>query len=218
MDRLVHMEVLMLENRNDLLEIKQAEILSIIERTSISLRDEDISSKDILQSFLKSGGLVITPPQEEPPMMRMVVVDSLNNYNKGKSIKPGNIKLNIHHLIEFLPDLTAATVEIAMDIPILKVCAALNIWKMLRDVTTVEITKEQAIVVVALWDNCNQQQRITLEKGFECFRSLYENIEASNCTWEQYIKLIRDLEKIGSLELDSNGIWLREWVSKRYTR
>ena len=208
----------MLENRNDLLEIKQAEILSIIERTSISLREEDISSKDIFQSFFKSGGLVITPPQQEPPMMHMLVVDSLHNYNKGESIKPGNIKLNIRHLIEFLPDLTAATVGIAMDIPILKVCAALNIWKMLRAVTTVEITKEQAIVVVALWDNCNQQQRITLEKGFECFRSLYENIETSNCTWEQYIKLISDLEKIGSLELDSNGIWLREWISKRYTR
>ena len=41
----------MLENRNDLLEIKQAEILSIIERTSISLGEEDISSKDILQRF-----------------------------------------------------------------------------------------------------------------------------------------------------------------------
>lgn len=208
----------MLENRNDLLEIKQAEILSIIERTSISLWEEDISSKDILQSFFKSGGLVITPPQQEPPMMRMLVVDSLNNYNKGESIKPGNIKLNICHLIESLPDLTEAAVGIAMDIPILKVCAALNIWKMLRAVTTVEITKEQAIVVVALWDNCNQQQRITLEKGFECFRSLYESIETSNCTWERYIKLISDLEKIGSLELDSNGIWLHEWVSKRYTR
>lgn len=208
----------MLENRNDLLEIKQAEILSIIEKTSISLQEEDISSKDILQSFFKSRGLVITPPQQEPPMMHMLVVDSLHNYNKGESIKPGNIKLNIRHLIEFLPDLTAATVGIAMDIPILKVCAALNIWKMLRAVTTVEITKEQAIVVVALWDNCNQQQRITLEKGFECFKSLYENIETSNCTWEQYIKLISDLEKIGSLELDSNGIWLREWISKRYTR
>ncbi len=208
----------MLENRNDLLEIKQAEILSIIERTSISLWEEDISSKDILQSFFKNGGLVITPPQQEPPMMRMLVVDSLNNYNKGESIKPGNIKLNICHLIESLPDLTEAAVGIAMDIPILKVCAALNIWKMLRAVTTVEITKEQAIVVVALWDNCNQQQRITLEKGFECFRSLYESIETSNCTWERYIKLISDLEKIGSLELDSNGILLREWVSKRYTR
>lgn len=208
----------MLENRNDLLEIKQAEILSIIERTSILLWEEDISSKDILQSFLKSGGLVITPPQQEPPMMQMLVVDSLHNYNKGESIKPGNIRLNIRHLIESLPDLTKDAVDIARSIPILKVCAALNIWKMLRAVTTVEITKEQAIVVVALWDNCNQQQRITLEKGFECFRSLYKNIETSNCTWEQYIKLISDLEKIGSLELDNNGIWLCEWVSRRYTR
>ena len=34
-DRLVHMEVLMLEDRNDLLEIKQDEILSIIEINTI---------------------------------------------------------------------------------------------------------------------------------------------------------------------------------------
>lgn len=209
----------MLENRNDLLEIKQAEIVSVIERTNISLREEEkISSKDIMQSLLKSGGLLITPPQQDLPTMHMLIIDSLSNYNKGESIKPGNVKLNIRHLIESLPDLTAATVEIAMDIPILKVCAALNIWKMLRDITTIEITKEQAIAIVALWDNCDQQQRITLEKGFECFKSFYKNIETSDCTWEQYIKLISDLEKIDSLKLDSNGIWLREWVSKRYTR
>lgn len=208
----------MLENRNDLLEIKKAEMVSVIERTSISLREENISSQDIMQSFLKSGVLLITPPQQEPPMMHMMIIDSLSNYNKGESIKPGNVKLNIRHLIESLPDLTAATVEIATDIPILKVCAALNIWKMLRNITTVEITKEQAIAVVALWNNCDQQQRITLEKGFECFKSLYKNIETSNGTWEQYIKLITDLERIGSLKLDSNGIWLCEWVSNRYTR
>ncbi len=207
----------MLENRNDLLEIKKAEIVSIIEKTNISSREE-INSKVIMQSLLKSGGLMITPPQQEPPMMHMLIIDSLSSYNKGESIKPGNVKLNIRRLVESLPGLTEAVVGIAMDITILKVCAALNIWKMLRDITTIEITKEQAIAVVALWDNCNQQQRITLEKGFECFKSLYENIETSNCTWEQYIKLISDLEKIGSLEVDRNGIWLREWVSKRYTR
>lgn len=211
------MVVLMLENRNDLFEIKKAEIVSIIERTSILLREE-ISSKDIMQSLLKSGGLLITPPQQAPPMMHMLIIGSLSNYDKGESIKPGNVKLNIRCLIKSLPDLTVAAVGIARDITILKVCAALNIWKMLRNITTIEITKEQAIAVVALWDNCNQQQRITLEKGFECFRVLYENIETSDCKWEQYIKLISDLEKIGSLELDSNGIWLREWVSKQYTR
>lgn len=150
--------------------------------------------------------------------MHMLVMDSLSNYNKGKSIKPGNIKINIRRLIEHLPDITAATVGIATDIPILKVCAALNIWKMLRDVSIVEITKEQDITIIALWENCNQQQRITLEQGFDCFKSLYEQIETSECTWEQYIKLINDLEKIGSLKPDSNGIWLCERVSKQYTR
>ncbi len=208
----------MLKDRNDLLENKKAEIISIIEKTSISLGEEDISSKDIMQSFLNSGGLLMTPPQQEPPMLQMMTMDSLSNYNEGESIKPGNIKLNIRHLIRSLPDLTAAAVEIATDIPILKVCAALNIWKMLRDITTVKITKEQAIVVMALWENCDQKQRIALEKGFECFNSLHKNIEKSECTWEQYMKLIGDLERLGSLELDENGIWLREWVSKQYRR
>lgn len=208
----------MLKDRNDLLENKKAEIVLIIEQTGISLGKEDVCSKDIIQSFLNSGGLLMTAPQQEPPMMQMITMDSLSNYNKGESIKPGNIKLNIRNLIKSLPDLTAAAVEIAIDIPILKVCAALNIWKILRDITTVKITKEQAIAVMALWGNCDQKQRITLEKGFECFKALYKNIEKSECTWEQYIELIGDLEKLGSLELDGNGIWLREWVSKQYRR
>lgn len=122
----------MLEDRSDLLENKKAEIVSIIEKTSFSLQKGDINPKDIMQSLLESGGLLITSPQQEPPMLHMLVIDSLSNYNRGESIKPGNIKLNIRHLIESLPDLIAATVEVATDIPILKVCAALNIWKMLK--------------------------------------------------------------------------------------
>ncbi len=207
-----------MKDRNDLLENKKAEIASIIARTSILYCGKDICSTEVMQSLLKSGGLFMTPPQKEPPIMYMLTMDSLRNFNKGQSIKPGNIRLNIRRLIESLPDITAAAVGIARDIPILKVCAALNIWKMLRDITTVEITKEQAITIVALWENCDSQQRITLEKGFDCFESLYKSIESSECTWEQYIGIINELEKLGSLELDSNGIWLREWVSRSYTR
>lgn len=208
----------MLESRYDLLDNKKTEIVSIIERTNNLLEEKDISSENIMQYFLESGGLLITPPQQEPIIMHMLTMDSLKDYNKGESIKPGNIKLNIRRLVGHLVGITEAAVGIAMDIPILKVCAALNIWKMLRDITTVEITKEQAITIIALWENCNQQQRITLEKGFECVKSLYEQIEKYECTWERYIELIDDLEKIDSLELDDNGIWLREWVSKKYTR
>ncbi|MBR1598805.1 MAG: hypothetical protein IJ661_07845 [Lachnospiraceae bacterium] len=206
----------MSENRNDLLENKKNEIVSIIERTSREFGEEGISAKDIMQFFLENGGLLITPPQQEPLRVHMITIDSLNNFNKGESIKPGNIKLNIRRLIEHMPDITSATVGITMDIPILKVCAALNIWKMLRDVMTVKITKVQAIMLISLWVNCDQQHRITLEQGFDCFKSLYEQIEISECTWEQYINLINYLEKIDSLKLKNNGIWLCEWVSKKY--
>lgn len=46
----------MLENRNDLLENKKAEIASIIERTNSLLGEKDISLKDVMQHFLESGG------------------------------------------------------------------------------------------------------------------------------------------------------------------
>ena len=137
-------------------------------------------------------------------------------YKKGESIKPGNIKLNIRCLIKHLPDIVVSTKDIITDSLILKVCAALNIWKILWSVSTVKITKEQAIFIIALWNNCDQQKRIVLERGYVCFKSLYEQIETSKCTWELYIRLIDDLEKIHSIKLDDKGIWLCECVSKTY--
>ena len=218
-DKKLDMEVHMLENRNDLLENKRTEIASIIEKTAQDLFGaNDINAQDIMHYLDESGGILITAPQQEPFLMHMLTMDSLRDFNKGESIKPGNIKLNIRNLIKYLPDITVATVEIATDIPILKVCAALNIWKMLRDVSTVSINKEQAITIIALWENCNQQQRITLEHGFECVKALYRQIEEVEFSWEQYISTIDELERINSLKIDNEGIWLCEWVCKNYTR
>ena len=130
-----------------------------------------------MKQLFESGGLSMTPPQQESLRMNYITLDSLKNFNKGQSIKAGNIRLNIRRFIDYLPDMVSATVEVATDIPILKVCAALNIWKLLRNVLTVEITKEQAIVIIALWENCDQRQRISLEQGFACVSALYEQIE-----------------------------------------
>lgn len=66
-------------------------------------------------------------------MMHMLTMDMLNNYRKGESIKPGNILLNFKKLMDSLPEITAAVVSVFYDIPILKVCAALSVWKSLRN-------------------------------------------------------------------------------------
>lgn len=207
-----------MENGNDLLKRKKLEITAIVAKACNVQQCDNQYSDEILKSLFSSGGLVMTSPQQEPPKMHMLTMDSLYDFHKGESIKPGNIKLNIRHLVESLPELTAACVGIALDIPILKVCAALNIWKMLRDITTVEITKEQAIAVVALWENCDQHQRIELKKGFDCFHSLCSKIDVSECTWEHYLKIIDELVELGSIKLDDSSIRCCEWVSRKYTR
>lgn len=206
-----------MENRIDLLNKKIDEFILIIETTKISLQEEETDSQNIMDSFLENGEICITPPQQTLPIMRMLTIDSINNY-KGESVKPGNIKLNIRHVIEHLSDIIENTFELATDIPILKVCAVLNICKMLKNITTIETTKEQALAIIALWENCNQQQHITLEKGFNCFKAFYERIEESDGTWEQYIRIITELEKIGCLRWDTEGLWLCESLNITYDK
>lgn len=207
-----------MENRSDLLMKKKAEIVSVVEKSLSDILEENVvSAKDIVQQLFECGGLLMTPPQQEPIVVSFLTLDSIKNFKSGKSVKPGNIRLNIRRLIDHLPDMISTTVEIATEIPILRVCAALNIWKMLRNVVMVEITKEQAIALIALWENCNQQNRISLEQGFECVKALYEQIEKKECVWEFYIKIINDLVKIRSIELDDEGIWMCEWINRKYT-
>ena len=207
----------MLKERYDLLEEKRPEIISVIIRTNISLEKKQIDSEEILQSLQNSDVLLLTAPQQEMPMMEFLTVNSLNNYNKGTSIKPGNIILNIRKLIISLPELiTNISDFFSKDSPVYKVYVVLNILKKIKHITTIEITEDQSLAVLALWRNYNQHQRIKLEEGFERCRTLYKSINKPTYTFEQYLKVIDDLEKIGSLHLNDDGILLCELVNIKY--
>lgn len=207
----------MLKERYDLLEEKRREIISVIILTNISLEKKQIDSEEILQSLQNSDVLLLTAPQQEMPMMEFFTVNSLNNYNKGTSIKPGNIILNIRKLIISLPELiTNISDFFSKDSPVYKVYVVLNILKKIKHITTIEITEDQSLAVLALWRNYNQHQRIKLEEGFERCRTLYKSINKPTYTFEQYLKVIDDLEKIGSLHLNDDGILLCELVNIKY--
>lgn len=208
-----------MKDRFDLMQAKQVELAKIISESIINLSpDSTLKITEIENSLLNGIYIDITPPQEEPPMMRMMTLDSLNNYKKGESIKPGNIRLNIKKLIESLPDITASSVGIVLDIPILKVCAALNVWKVLKNIMTIKIEKIHAIVIIALWNNCNNERIITIEQGFNCVNRLCRDLSKEEFNWEDYIQVIEQLEKNSNIKLGDYGIWLCEWVSKKYTR
>lgn len=201
-----------LKIRYDLQKDKENELLKII---SSATNDSSLDPNLLLEDF-KKNYLSITPPEEEPPMMQFLTIDSLKNYNSGQSIKAGNIILNIRKLISTFPNVIAASVSISYDIPILKICAALSIWKELHDVFTIEITREQAIVLVALWKNCDNTQHISLSDGFIAVNTLYKNLDDCVMNQTTYNRIIDQLINLKCIEVTDERIWLREWISRRY--
>ena len=204
-------------SRDDLLEKKRDELNSIIMDTfdSIYIGDALYSTK-LINDFYESGFINITAPQVEPQIIHMLRMDSLRNYKRGESVKLGNILLNFKKLMSSLPEIITATVSIAYDIPILKVIAALSIWKALKKIATVEITKSQAIVIYALWKNCNKEHKITIEQGFDNANNLIHRIDETKMNWDNYIEIVMELDALRCLEMDDAGIWLREWIREKY--
>lgn len=206
-----------LQPRNDLMKNMKNSLISDAKKCCDKISCNTLSTIDIEQSLLQSNCLCISAPMEEPPMLQMITISSLQSLKSGQSIKPGNIKLNIKNLIDSLPDIISFSVSMAIDIPILKVCAALSLWKMIRKVSMVEITKGQAIVILALWKNCDSKHKIKIEYGFEKVNLLCRQLTENEFTWTEYIDILNELENLQSIEVDMNGIWLREWVSLKYS-
>ncbi len=170
----------------------------------------------IYNNLVRSRFVSISPPLEEPPMMQLLTMDSLRNYKDGSSIKPGNILLNIRKLIEAIPEVVSIGAGMVSDNHIVTVCGALSLWLKLRDIATINISKEQAFVIVALWKNCNSNHKISLDDGFIATNNLFDQYGEPEITSLKYNMIIDSLVKIECIELTEEIIWLRELISKNY--
>ena len=170
----------------------------------------------IYNNLVTSRFVSISPPLEEPPMMQLLTMDSIRNYKDGSSIKPGNILLNIRKLIEAIPEVVSIGAGMVSDNHIVTVCGALSLWLKLRDIATINISKEQAFVIVALWRNCNSNHKISLDDGFIATNNLFNRYGEPEITSLKYNMIIDSLVKIECIELTEEIIWLREWISKNY--
>lgn len=176
----------------------------------------DCDSATIYHNLKNSGFIQISAPQEAPPVMQMLTMSSLGNYSHGSSIKPGNILLNIRQLMCAVPGGVTLAYGMSNEIPLLQICAALQIWKSLVDAATIQITKEQAFVIVALWKNCDAANKIVPDKGFDATNALLSSYGESALTMIKYNHVIDSLVKLGCIALENNIIRLRERIRREY--
>lgn len=202
--------------RSDLQDHVESVLKKNISESALCFGASERDCETIYRYFLNSGFLSITAPEEDPPMMQFITIYSLKDNSGGKSIKPGNVRLNIRNLIETIPSMTEMSISIALDIPILQICAALNLWKAIKDICTVEISKNQAYLIVSLWNNCDSKHRIATEKGFTTFNALLGEYGEEAVSKAKYENILDSLENIRCVELEGETIWLREWIGKKY--
>ena len=206
-----------MKQRNDLQNNVTQQLKTTIAETLSNVFSNQSNDVSLIYNNLVTSRFVsISPPLEEPPMMQLLTMDSIRNYKDGSSIKPGNILLNIRKLIEAIPEVVSIGAGMVSDNHIVTVCGALSLWLKLRDIATINISKEQAFVIVALWRNCNSNHKISLDDGFIATNNLFNRYGEPEITSLKYNMIIDSLVKIECIELTEEIIWLREWISKNY--
>ncbi len=198
--------------RYDIQEKKEKELIQIIETVT---NESSLDSCSLFEEF-KNSCIHISPPEESFPIMSFVTFDSLKNYKNGHSIKAGNITLNIKKLIDSIPAIVETSIGFIYDIPILKICAALTLCKTFRDIFTVEITREQAIVLFALWKNCDGLYKISISEGFTAVNTLYKNLDDCIINQTIYNQIIDQLVTLQCISIADGEIHLRESINKEY--
>ncbi len=210
---------------NATVETKKAELLKII---SDSLSNEYIfaehsNPEKIYHDLAKCGFVSIESPvideQKGSSVFHCLTFDSFKSSSElkgGRTIKPGNIILNLQKLIDSLPSIVALSVSMAADIPILKVCSALSLWKELKGIMTVEITKMQSIVIMALWKYRDHTNHIHVDYGYNRVNYFCKAIGEEAISWIDYNQAVDELLKLKCIDITEEVIWLRESISKEW--
>ena len=158
----------------------------------------------------------LSPPQDPPMVMETITIDR-GGRGGGRTRKPGNVVLNWRKMVRESADfvLTGAG-SIAQ--PWLIPLAALSIFNKIWTHSTIELSKEQASCLFAMWHRCDDSHHINQDKAFEACRELFSVFQWPDLQDAQFSTVLQDLVEIQCIEIsDEEVIWLIEWVRKSYT-
>jgi hypothetical protein len=154
-------------------------------------------------------------PPLDPPMTISLITIGHGGRGGGQTRKPGNLSLNWKRLSGEFADVVI-NVAGAVAVPWLIPFAALSLWNKILIHATIELTKEQAASICAMWHRCDEKNKITLPKAFAEINQLFQVFKWPPLSHEAFTNILRDLEHLQCIEATGETIWLREWVQTRY--
>jgi hypothetical protein len=158
----------------------------------------------------------ITPPERDDLLYHITVHQG--GWGGGRSMKPGNIRLNMRQLITALANGTLAAVG-AFQVPWTAVLGALVVWDGLYSAASVDLSERDASVMWTLWISCDDNRTVSSQGLLQlvnaerdrCGRVLLSDMELQDAL--ERLKKMRSIERWSK---DPSRWWLREWVSVQW--
>lgn len=192
--------------------IRKNDLSCIVKEASIKFFGEDICSEELVEKLFRNYGIYVASDTPKVVYIGFLRIDSLEANKNYTSKKIENIVVDVKRSLAVFFEMVGFIHELGTDNSVFCIYTLGKMIQYLYKMCTITITDEQAIILVALWNSCDQCNQISLEDGFKCVGSLYRRIKNIECTWEKYIEGIERLEKIKSLVFDIEKIELLEEI------
>lgn len=157
----------------------------------------------------------ITPP-EHKSVLQMVTM-SVGGRGGGASVKPGNIRLDIRHLVTGIAS-GVLTVVGVVQAPWTAIFGALVIWDSLYAGARIELSESDASVLWTLWLLCDDKHtmaEIGLLAKVNAERGKYGRVALTQQDLDDSLQRLTRIQSIERAD-DESRWWLREWVRVNY--
>ena len=129
----------------------------------------------------------------------------------GKSSKPLNIVLNWKELMLVCCG-GALGVSGSIAMPFMIPLAAILFLAAVLKLRRIDVSEIHAHTMIALWKNCDDQKCLSAEDVPDIVNAELKRIERAEIKGESIFKVLGDLEKLRSIEISGDNIFLKEKV------
>jgi len=197
-------------------EEKSNELQNNLLESFENLGVHELEAKEAAELLFKSY-IKVTPPEKEQALMHLVTTSSFGGRGGGKSVKSGNIKLNMSKLLEAV-SAGVFTVISANAAPWAIPFAGVLLWQSLWKTIKIDLTELDVVVLITL-NRLKNNSKVVVEKVDDILIEVNKTLnkyERSLATKQDLTHSIANLNAIDSLDICDSGFFIREWVRVRY--
>ncbi len=213
------------EKKEEIINFTKEAILTYWKSTGIEPNSED-ALKTAIEVVGKTVDVTppevnVTPPEKEKIVLEMITLlpgGRSGGYSKGRSVKLGNITLNIHKLVTTLAA-SSLTVVGAVAVPWTAPLAAIVVWNSIWVNLKVDFTEREAAVLWTMWINRDDDCCVSHFDLLYMLNSELRKYERSLISSQELDSALETLEKIKCIkrsESDPSKWWLRESIKIKY--